>query len=71
MFFSEAKNQKTFACAVAYSPEAIHAMEESLLLLFFRKEGLPYPFLECRRPMRFTPVSTWRRVHKFCLPARQ
>jgi hypothetical protein len=45
MFFSEEKNQKTFAsCSSARTqgPRPIQQLRsKSLLLLFFRKEGLP------------------------------
>jgi hypothetical protein len=47
MFFFEKKNQKTFACAAADSPAA-YAIDESFLLLFFKKEDLPCLF--CSRP---------------------
>jgi len=41
-FFFEKKKQKTFACAVAASPEA-YRMVKSFLVLFFKKEQfLPY-----------------------------
>jgi hypothetical protein len=41
MFFFEKKNQKTFARAVADPPES-YAKGKSFLLLFFKKEDLPF-----------------------------
>jgi len=48
MFFSEEKNQKTFTAALAETlrpwPASRKAAEnQSLLLLFFRKEELSFP----------------------------
>jgi hypothetical protein len=48
VFFSEEKNQKTFDSAPADRsrpwPDRLHLLKnKSLLLLFFRKEVLPYP----------------------------
>jgi hypothetical protein len=40
MFFFEKKNQKTFTSLQPGDPRAACAGHKSLLLLFFRKEGL-------------------------------
>ena len=44
MFFFEKKNQKTFATLVSELPAAPRPIRKSLLLLFFRKEDLPFSF---------------------------
>jgi hypothetical protein len=41
MFFFEKKNQKTFGTGVVFDAAAYTQTNKSLLLLFFRKEGLP------------------------------
>jgi hypothetical protein len=47
MFFFEKKNQKTFPGASrAVAPAVAQApTDKSFLLLFFKKEALPFPFL--------------------------
>jgi hypothetical protein len=41
MFFFEKKNQKTFGTGVVSGAAAYTQTHKSILLLFFRKEGLP------------------------------
>jgi hypothetical protein len=50
MFFSEEKNQKTFGSALAQPVRPWpgtweRRRDKSLLLLFFRKEELPLPYV--------------------------
>ena len=48
MFFFEKKNQKTFGRCRGLAGEAREA-EKSFLLLFFKKEVLPFLALETKR----------------------
>ena len=68
MFFSEEKNQKTFAHAPAESLAHTSQIRDctkknkSLLVLFFRKERLPYTRRLCGRAIPLRDFAMWERI---------